>query len=73
MTQHPQNDMIKKEYLERPGANMNNLILFLNSFFSYLLVVVIVAALGGVAIYIGIRMRKNKNRQLENGEKAADA
>ncbi len=52
---------------------MNNLILFLNSFFSYLLVVVIVAALGGVAIYIGIRMRKNKNRQLENGEKAADA
>ncbi len=48
---------------------MNNLILFLNSFLSYLLVMAVIVVLGGIAIFIGIKPRKNKNKQLE-GENA---
>lgn len=48
---------------------MNNLILFLNSFLSYLLLMAVIVALCGVAIFIGIKLRKNKNKQLE-GENA---
>ena len=39
---------------------MDNLILFLNSFLSYLLVMAVIVVLGGVAIFIGIKLRKNK-------------
>ncbi len=46
---------------------------FINTFLSYLLLLVIIAALGGVAIFIGIRLRKNKNKQLESGQSGADA
>lgn len=46
---------------------MDNLILFLNSFLSYLLVMAVIVVLGGVAIFIGIKLRKNKNKQLEGG------
>lgn len=40
---------------------MNNAILFANSFLSYLLLLVIIAVIAGVAIFIGIRMRKKKD------------
>lgn len=40
---------------------MKNAILFANSFLSYLLLVVIIAGLVGIAIFIGIKMRLNKN------------
>lgn len=42
---------------------MNNLILFINTFFSYLLVLVVVAILACVAIFIGMKLRKNKNKK----------
>ncbi len=40
---------------------MVNAILFANSFLSYLLLVAIIAGLVGIAIFIGIKMRKNKD------------
>lgn len=43
---------------------MDNLVLFVNSFLSYLLVVVVISVLVGIAIFIGIKMRKNKNAKL---------
>ncbi len=52
---------------------MENVILFLNSFLSYLLLMAVIVVLAGVAIFIGIKLRKNKDRQLENNETAADA
>ena len=44
--------------------DMENLILFINSFLSYLLVVAVVAVLGAIAIFIGIKLRKRKNAEL---------
>lgn len=41
---------------------MNNLIAFFNMFLSYLLLVVIIVALCAVAGFIGISLRKRKNR-----------
>lgn len=37
------------------------MIAFLNSFFSYLLLVVVMAAIAGTGIFVGIIMRKKKN------------
>ncbi len=54
-----QNDMIRK-------TEVNNLVAFINTFLSYLLVAAIITALAGVAIFIGIKLRKNKNKQLES-------
>lgn len=51
---------------------MENLILFFNSFLSYLLLMVIIAVLCGFAVFIGIKLRKRKNNQLE-AQKAAEA
>lgn len=48
---------------------MTNLILFLNSFMSYLVLVLIFVAVILAAIFIGIRLRKNKDAK----EAAADA
>ncbi|MBQ8188528.1 MAG: hypothetical protein IJZ44_01990 [Lachnospiraceae bacterium] len=42
---------------------MNNLILFVNSLLSYLLVFAVIVIVAGVAIFIGITMRKKKNAQ----------
>ena len=42
---------------------MNNLILFVNSLLSYLLVFVVIVIVAGIAIFIGITMRKKKNAQ----------
>lgn len=38
------------------------MVAFLNSFLSYLLLMVVIAAVAGVAIFIGITMRKKKNQ-----------
>ena len=40
---------------------MTNLILFLNSFLSYLLLVAVFVLVIGVAIFVGIKLRKSKN------------
>ena len=43
---------------------MGNLILFLNSFLSYLLVMAVVVVVAGVGIFIGIKMRKRNNEKM---------
>ena len=50
---------------------MNNLILFVNSFLSYLLVFAIVVVLCAIAIAIGITMRKKKDAKLALQREAA--
>ena len=40
---------------------MENAILFANSFLSYLLLMAIIVVIAGVAIFIGIKVRKNKD------------
>ena len=42
---------------------MNNLILFFNSFMSYFLLLLLIAAILGVAIFIGIKLRKSKKEK----------
>ena len=44
---------------------MINLVLFLNSFLSYLLLMAIIVVICGIAVFIGIRLRKRKNSQQE--------
>ena len=56
--------------MERQGDwQMQNVVLFVNSFLSYLLLMVIIAVIAGVAIFIGIKPRKNKNAQNEKETK----
>ena len=43
---------------------MSNLILFINSFLSYLVLMAVIVVLAAVAVFIGITMRKKKNLQL---------
>ena len=43
---------------------MNNLILFLNSFFSYLLLFLLIVALVIIACVIGAKWRKSKDQKL---------
>lgn len=50
---------------------MNNLIAFVNEFLSYLLVMVIIVALCGVAIFIGTILRKRKDKQEAEAAKEA--
>lgn len=51
---------------------MNNLILFLNSFLSYLLVFIVFAVLIVVAVLVGIKVRKSKNAKEEIEKSAAN-
>ncbi|MBO5347401.1 MAG: hypothetical protein J6A45_04635 [Lachnospiraceae bacterium] len=51
---------------------MTNLILFLNSFMSYLLVVAVFVLVIGIAIFIGIKLRQRQNA-LDTAEEAAEA
>ena len=44
---------------------MNNLILFINSFLSYLLVVAVIVCVAALALFIGIKMRLKKNAEEE--------
>lgn len=46
---------------------MNNFALFFNSFLSYLLLFAVIAAVAGIAMFIGITMRKKKNAE-EGGQ-----
>ena len=56
--------------MERQGDwQMQNLVMFVNSFLSYLLLMVIIAVIAGVAIFIGIKARQNKNAQNEKETK----
>ena len=48
---------------------MSNLIAFLNSFLSYLLVFAVFIAVGGAAVAIGINMRRKKDRKEEQEAK----
>lgn len=47
---------------------MDQLIYFFNTFLSYLLVMAVIVVVAGIATFIGIKMRKNKNRQIENAD-----
>ena len=61
------------QYLKKGlGRNMNNLIAFVNEFLSYLLVMVIIVALCGVAIFIGTTLRKRTDKQEAEAAKEAD-
>lgn len=41
------------------------MIAFLNSFFSYLLLFIVMAAIAGAGVFVGIIMRKKKNLSAE--------
>lgn len=58
---------------ERSGESMSNFVLFFNSFFSYLLLMAVVVVIAGVAVFLGIKMRKNKNSQAGNEKTQAGA
>ncbi|MGN0304588.1 MAG: vanadium nitrogenase [Lachnospiraceae bacterium] len=49
---------------------MTNLIAFLNVFCSYLLLFGIIAVLAVVAVFIGIRLRKNKDAKNSSSQEA---
>lgn len=51
---------------------MTNLILFANSFLSYLLLMAIIVVIAGVAIFIGIKARKSKNTKMKETEKLVE-
>ena len=51
---------------------MQNFVLFLNSFLSYLLLMVIIAVIAGIAIFIGVKARKNTNTQNAREEKTGE-
>lgn len=51
---------------------MSNLIAFLNSFLSYLLLFGTFVLIAAVAIFIGITLRKNKNAKVVAEESAED-
>lgn len=53
--------VIVKFRLIREVLAMTNLVLFLNSFMSYLLLVAVFVLVIGVAVFIGIKLRRNKN------------
>lgn len=42
---------------------MNNFALFINSFLSYLLLFAVIVVVAGIAMFIGITMRKKKNAE----------
>lgn len=47
---------------------------FLNSFLSYLVVLIVIAAVGAVAITLGITLRKKKNEKegMQQAKESAD-
>lgn len=68
LTLTKRNDMIRKSIVVNGKlyVEVNNLVAFINTFLSYLLLAAVVTVLAGVAIFIGIRLRKNKDKQLES-------
>ncbi len=65
-------DEICENKMKGPVSGMENLILFLNSFFSYLLLMAIIVVIAGVAVFIGIKMRKNKNEKAKQAEESLE-
>ncbi len=53
----------------------NNIIRFINSFLSYLLVVAVVIIVASIAVFIGIKWRKTKDAKnaLESTEEVSDS
>lgn len=51
---------------------MSNVILFANSFLSYLLLMAIIVVIAGLAIFIGIKMRKNKDAKIKKAEQTVE-
>ncbi len=51
---------------------MGNAVLFANSFLSYLLLMAIIVVIAGVAVFIGIKLRKNKDAKLPETEKTSE-
>lgn len=49
------------------------MVAFLNSFLSYLLLMLVIAAVAGVAVFIGITMRKKKDQTKPMAQSAEDA
>ncbi len=49
------------------------MVVFFNSFLSYLLLMVVIIAVAGVAIFIGITMRKKKNQAMPAAQPGGDA
>lgn len=45
---------------------------FINSFLSYLLLLLIIVAIIGVAIFIGITLRKNQNKKMAAQDETVD-
>ena len=45
---------------------------FLNSFLSYLVVLVVIAAVGAVALGITLRKKKNKKEGMQQAKESAD-
>ena len=52
---------------------MENIILFLNSFLSYLVLMLIILVVMGIAVAIGLTLRKRKNKAQEAAEAAKAA
>lgn len=50
---------------------MTNLVLFLNSFLSYLLLVAVFVLVSGLAIFAGIKLRKKNDAKAEGAETGA--
>lgn len=53
-------------------SGMGNLILFLNSFLSYLLLMAVIVVIAGVAVFIGIKVRKNKNAKAKQADESLE-
>ena len=51
---------------------MNNLILFTNAFLSYLVLFLVFGTLIVIAVFAGIKVRKNKNKKEEIEKSAAN-
>lgn len=64
-------DISSANNLVLEGLMMNNLILFVNSFLSYLIMFLVFLVLIVAAVFAGIKVRKNKNKKDEIAESAA--
>ena len=51
---------------------MGNVILFTNTFLSYLLLLVIIVVIAGVGVFIGIKMRKNKDSKIQTSQAGSE-
>lgn len=52
--------------MERNGVGMANLIAFINSFLSYFLLFAFIGVLCIIAVFVGIKLRKNKDLKDSN-------